>query len=115
MLCSEAFREFGDFRTRPALDGSSMPYDEVLEMNRREFLDRLAMLLRVHVVLVRHRRQTGLVVQRVAGDAQRTGLVDQREAPAGVAGREDDAEAVVRLPVGREDVHRAARMGLRAG
>src|SRR5213596_1821527 len=104
MRCSEAFREFVDFRTRPALDGSSMPYDEVLEMNRREFLDRLAMLLRVHVVLVRHRRQTGLVVQRVAGDAQRTGLVEQRQTPAGVAGREDDAKAIVQLPVVQQDV-----------
>src|SRR5438093_12885361 len=91
-----------------------MPHDEVLEMERREFLDRLAMLLRVHVVLVRHRRRAALVVERVAGDAPRTGLVEQRHAPAGVAGREDDAEAIVRLPVMQRGVHLRARLALAA-
>src|SRR5437667_63573 len=114
MGSSHAFRQFGDLRTRPADDRGAVAHHDVLEMERGEFLDRCAVLFRVDVVRVRHGPQAGLVVHRVACDAERTALVEERHAPSGVTRREDDPEAVVQLSVVQENVDGRARVPLAA-
>src|SRR2546426_7512345 len=113
-VSSEAFRQFGDLCTRAAFDRRAVAHHDVFEVKGREFLDRFAMLLRVHIVLVRHRLQPGFIIDRIAGDAEGTGLVKEGHAPAGVARCEDDSEAVVRLTIVQGDVYRSAGTPLNA-
>src|SRR5438128_5979539 len=114
MGSSHAFRQFGDLRTRPADDRGAVAHHDILEMKRGEFLDRCAVLFRVDVVRVRHGPQAGFVVHGVAGDAERTALVEERHVPSGVTRREDDPEAVVQLSVVQENVDGRARVPLDA-
>src|SRR6266571_992368 len=99
MCSSHVFRQFGDLRTRSADDRGAVAHHDVLEMKRGEFLDGCAVLFWVDVVLVRHGPQPGLIVHRVPRDAQRAALVEERYAPACVARREDDPEAILRLTI----------------
>src|SRR6267143_2930973 len=96
---SEMFREVGDLRARTAFDRGSVSEDRVLEMQLGEFLDRLPMLLRIHVPPVVHGPQAGLVVDRISRDQERMSRVEERDAAARVARREDYFEAIELLPI----------------
>src|SRR5207247_6012244 len=74
----QPLRQLRELRARIALNRLAVTEDRVVEVERGELLDRLALLLRVYVVACVHGPESGLVVRGVAGNEQRTGLVQER-------------------------------------
>src|SRR2546426_7757340 len=96
-------------------DRGAVPHHEVLEVETRELLDRLPVLLRVHVVPVVHGPEPALVVHRVPRDQEGAGRVEEGNAPRRVTRREDYPQAVLDLAVLEEDVHRRPGVRLSCG
>src|SRR5947209_3891746 len=70
-------------------DRGAVSHHDVLEVEARELLDRLPVLLRVHVVPVVHGPEPALVVHRVPGDQEGARGVEEGDAPRRVTRRED--------------------------
>src|SRR5207247_6840720 len=95
----KVFGKVRALRARAALDRGSVSEDGILKVELGEPFDRLSVLFRVDIVTVVHGLEAGLVPRRIASDQEGMGRVEERDAAAGVARRENDLESIDLLAI----------------